>query len=60
MIVLRLLLVALLVAVVALGLAWLVTGERKYLGYIGRVLRFSIVVGFVAALFYTIERIVLR
>lgn len=60
MIVLRLLLVALLVAVVALGLAWLVTGERKYLGYIGRVVRFSIVVGFVAALFYTIERIVLR
>lgn len=60
MIVLRLLLVALLVGVAALGLAWLVSGERKYLGYIGRVLRFCIVVGFVAALFYVIERVVLR
>lgn len=60
MIVLRLLLVALLVGVAALGLAWLVSGERKYLGYIRRVLRFSIVVGFVAALFYVIERVVLR
>ncbi len=60
MIVLRLLLVALLVGVAALGLAWLVSGERKYLGYIGRVLRFSVVVGFVAALFYVIERVVLR
>lgn len=60
MIVLRLLLVVLLVGVAALGLAWLVSGERKYLGYIGRVLRFSVVVGFVAALFYVIERVVLR
>lgn len=60
MIVLRLLLVAVLIAVAALGLAWLVTGDRKYLGILGRVLRFSIVLGFVAAVFYTVERLVLR
>jgi hypothetical protein len=60
MIVLRLLLVAVLVAVAALALAWLVTGKRKYLGHIGRVLRFALVVGVVAALFYVVERLVLR
>jgi hypothetical protein len=60
MIVIRLLFVALLIAVVALGLAWLFTGQRKYLGHIGRVLRFALVVGFVAALFYVVERLVLR
>lgn len=60
MIVLRLLIVALVIAVVALGLAWLFSGNRKYLGYIGRVLRFAIVIGFVAALFFVVERMVLR
>lgn len=60
MIVLRLLIVAVLVAVVALGLAWLVTGNRSYLGRIGRVLRFALVVGVVAALLYVVERMVLR
>jgi hypothetical protein len=60
MIVLRLLIVALLIAVVALGLAWLITGKRTYLGYIGRVLRFALVVGVIAALFYGVERLVLR
>ena len=60
MIVMRLLIVALLVAVVALGLAWLFTGNRKYLGTISRVLRFAVVVGFIAALFYVVERVVLR
>lgn len=60
MIVLRLLLVALLVAVVALGLAWLFTGNRRYLAHIGRVLRFAVVVGVVAALFYVVERALLR
>lgn len=60
MIVLRLLIVAILIAVVALGLAWLLTGNRKYLGYIGRVLRFALVVGVIAALFYVVERLVLR
>ncbi|MDP2267146.1 MAG: hypothetical protein Q8J70_11390 [Thiobacillus sp.] len=60
MIAIRLMIVALLIAVVALGLAWLFTGNRKYFKYIGRVLRFAIVVGFVAALFYVVERVVLR
>ncbi|MDZ7594186.1 MAG: hypothetical protein U0932_06000 [Thiobacillus sp.] len=60
MIFVRLLLVALLITVVALGLAWLFTGDRKYLRTLGRVLRFSIVVGFVAALVFVVERLVLR
>jgi hypothetical protein len=60
MIVIRLLIVALLIAVGALGLAWLFTGNRKYLGYIGRVLRFALVVGIVVALVYGVERVVLR
>ena len=60
MIVIRLLIVALLIAVAALGLAWLFTGDRKYLGTIGRVLRFAIVFGFVAALLFVVERVVLR
>lgn len=60
MIVIRLLLVALLIAVVALGLAWLFTGNRKYLVHIGRVLRFALVVGVIAALVYVVERVVLR
>lgn len=60
MIVVRLLLVALLIVVAALGLAWLFTGNRKYLGVLGRVLRFALVVGVVAALAYVIERVVLR
>lgn len=60
MIVIRLLIVAVIIAVVALGLAWLFTGNRKYLTHIGRVLRFAIVVGFIAALLYVVERLVLR
>lgn len=60
MIVLRLFLVALLVGVAALGLAWLLTGNRRYLALIGRVLRFAVVVGVVAALLYVVERMVLR
>lgn len=60
MIVLRLLIVALLVVVVALGLAWLFTGNRKYLGYISRVLRFALVVGLISALLFVVERVVLR
>ncbi|MEQ1661671.1 MAG: hypothetical protein ABL877_03150 [Thiobacillus sp.] len=60
MIVLRLLIVAVLVSVAALGLAWLLSGDRKYLGYISRVLRFALIVGVIAALFYVVERLVLR
>ncbi len=60
MIAIRLMIVALLIAVGALGLAWLFTGNRKYLGYIGRVLRFALVVGVIAVLLYVVERLVLR
>jgi hypothetical protein len=60
MIVIRLLIVALLVAVGALGLAWLFSGNRTYLGYIGRVLRFALVVGLITALLFVVERVVLR
>ncbi|HMM46835.1 MAG TPA: hypothetical protein PKC12_02520 [Thiobacillaceae bacterium] len=60
MIVLRLLFVALVVVVVGLGLAWIFTGNRRYLAYIGRVVRFALVVGIVAALFYVVERAILR
>jgi len=60
MIAIRLMIVALLIAVGALGLAWLFTGNRKYLGYIGRVLRFALVVGVIAGLLYVVERLVLR
>lgn len=60
MIAVRLMIVALLIAVVALGLTWLFTGDRKYLGYLGRVLRFAVVVGLIVALLYVIERVVLR
>jgi hypothetical protein len=60
MIAIRLMIVALLVAVGALGLAWLFTGNRKYLGYLGRVLRFALVVGVIAALLFVVERLVLR
>jgi hypothetical protein len=60
MIAVRLLIVALLIAVAALGLAWLFTGNRKYLRTLGRVLRFALVVGLVVALVYVVERVVLR
>ena len=60
MIVIRLIIVALLITVGALGLAWLFTRNPKYLGYIGRVLRFALMVGVVAALLYVVERLVLR
>jgi hypothetical protein len=60
MIVIRLLLVTVLIAVGALGLAWLFTGNRSYLGTIGRVLRFALIVGVVAALLFVVERLVLR
>ena len=60
MILIRLLLVALLIAVAASALAWVITGNRKYLQWIGRVLRFALVVGVLAALFYVVERLVLR
>jgi hypothetical protein len=52
--------VALLIAVVALGLAWLFTDNRTYLNYLGRVLRFAVVAGLISALLFVVERLVLR
>ena len=60
MIAVRLLIVILLIVVVTLGLAWLVTGNRAHLARLGRVLRFALVVGVAGALFYVVERLVLR
>ncbi|MFN3543272.1 MAG: hypothetical protein ACK4UX_00260 [Thiobacillus sp.] len=60
MIVIRLLIVALLIAAAASALAWLFTGNRKYLQWIGRILRFALVIGVLAALFYVVERFALR
>lgn len=60
MVVVRFALVALLIAVVALGLAWLFTGNRRYLAYVGRVLRFALAAALVIALLYVVERLVLR
>ena len=57
---LRLLIAALRIAVAALGLAWLFSGNRKYPGCTGRVLHLAIAVGCVAALPFTVERVVLR
>jgi hypothetical protein len=36
------------------------TGKRKYFDLIGRVLRFALVVGVIAALLFVVERLVLR
>jgi hypothetical protein len=60
MIVMRLLLVAVLVAIGALALTWLFTQDRKYLLYLVRVLRFALIVGLVGALLLVVERLVLR
>jgi hypothetical protein len=60
MIVVRLLVVAFGIGLVALLLAWLFTGQRKYLGYAGRLFQFALVVAVIAALFFVVERMVLR
>jgi hypothetical protein len=60
MIIVRLLVVALLIVVAALGLAWLVTGNRLHLVRLGRVLRFAVVAALVGVLLYVVERVVLR
>lgn len=60
MIVIRLMLVAVLIAIVGLALAWLITRDAKYLGYMSRVLSFALISGVLTALVYVIERVVLR
>ena len=60
MIVIRLIIVAVLIAIGALALAWLFTRDAKYLGYMRRVLRFALITGLISAIFYVVERVVLR
>ena len=60
MIALRLIIVAVLIVIVALALAWLITRDAKYLSWIRRVLYFALIVGMITALLYVIERVVLR
>ena len=60
MIVIRLLLVAVLIVIAALGLAWVFTRDAKYLAHLRRVLYFALMVGMISGLFYLVERIVLR
>lgn len=60
MIVLRLIIVAVLIAIGALALAWLFTRDAKYLGYMRRVLRFAVITGLISAIFYVVERVILR
>lgn len=60
MIALRLIIVGVLIVVVALGLAWLVTRDVKYLSWLRRVLYFALIVGLSSAMLYVVERLVLR
>ena len=60
MIALRLVIVGVLIVIVALALAWLITRDAKYLGWIRRVLQFALIVGLISALLYVVERLVLR
>lgn len=60
MIALRLVIVGVLVAIIALALAWLITRDAKYLSWMRRVLYFALVVGLISALLYVLERVVLR
>lgn len=60
MIALRLIIVGVLVVIVALTLAWLMTRNAKYLAWMRRVLQFALIVGLLSALFYVLERVVLR
>jgi len=58
--VLRLILVLSLIVLAGLGLAWMLTKDRKYLRIAGRILRFLVVLGVVMALVFIAERLILR
>lgn len=58
--VLRLILVLSLIVLAGLALAWMFTKDKKYLHIAGRIVRFLIVLGVVAALVYVAERLILR
>jgi hypothetical protein len=58
--VLRLILVLSLIVLAGLGLAWMLTKDKKYLRIAGRILRFLVVLGVVMALVFIAERLILR
>ncbi len=58
--VLRLILVLSLIVLAGLGLAWMLTKDRKYLHIAGRIFRFLVVLGVVMALVFIAERLILR
>lgn len=58
--VLRLILVLSLIVLAGLGLAWMLTKDRKYLRIAGRIFRFLVVLGVVMALVFIAERLILR
>ncbi len=55
----RLILVGALIVLAGLVLAWMITGDGKYLRFAGRVLRFLVVLGVVMALVFIAERLIL-
>ena len=58
--VLRLILVLSLIVLAGLGLAWMLTKDRKYLRIADRIFRFLVVLGVVMALVFIAERLILR
>ena len=60
MIVLRFVLVLSLIVLAGLGLAWMLTKDKKYLRIAGRIVRFLVVLGVVMALIFITERLILR
>jgi len=59
MIVVRLLVVLLLIAVAALGLAWVLTGRRRYLDTMKKLLRIVLWAAVLVALLFIGERVLL-
>lgn len=55
----RLILVFALIVLAGLALAWVLTGDAKYLRFAGRALRFLVVLGVVMALVFIAERLIL-
>ncbi len=58
MILVRLLLFLALAGIGVSGLLYLYTKDRKYLKFIGKVIRFTIILGVVVFVFFAFERIV--
>ena len=59
MVIVRLLLVALLIVAGVTLLAWAITGDRRYLRYLGKLLRVALIAAIVMALLFVGERTLL-